>query len=81
MQKNEYEIYSFEAFERHDYITNLKAQINNLESKLSKMYTEEEMKMNLIYCVSELIANPKGTADEMKIWNERTHEWFNNNKK
>jgi len=45
------------------------------------LYSEEEMRLNPIYCVSELVANPKGTSEEMKIWNDKTNEWFKKNKK
>jgi len=51
------------------------------QEQSSKLYTEEELRLNLIYCVSELMTNPKTTSEEMKIWNDKTNEWFNQNKK
>lgn len=43
-----------------------------------KLYTLEEMRMNLIYCVSELVAEEGliNNSQDMKVWNEKTAAWF-----
>jgi len=47
------------------------------------MYSEEEVRMTLIYCVSQLATQfgHADTSDKMKIWNDATIEWLNKHKK
>jgi len=68
----------------HDY--NLWLKISNAyrtgaNTQTQTMYTEEEVKQMLIYCVSELTAHENNTSVKMKYINEETIKWFNKNKK